>query len=150
MNGPPIRVAVVDDDRSVRNALRRLLTTTGFQAGTFESGSEFLESLFEEPPDCLILDLNMPGMTGRELMRRVLQQVPDLPVIFMTAVDNPEARAEFDILGATAYLPKPVEAHELIAAIGSALKIAHLDFDDIIQNPDLDQSPIDIPRQADS
>ena len=150
MNGPRIRVAIVDDDRSVRKAMHRLLTTAGFEAGAFESGQEFLASVLDWPPDCLILDLNMPGMTGRELLGRVLERVPDLPVIFMTAVENPEARVEFDILGAAAFLPKPVEAQDLIAAIGAAVKIADLDFDDLIRTPDLDQSPIENAVPAES
>ncbi len=150
MSIPPIRVAVVDDDRSVRKALRRLLNTAGFQAGVFESGQEFLDSVLDWPPDCVILDLNMPDMTGRELLAKVLERIPDLPVIFMTAVDNPESRTEFDILGAVAYLPKPVEAQDLIAAIGAALNMVDLDFDELIRNPELDQSPIETAAQPDS
>src|SRR5215831_16114729 len=104
-----IRVAVVDDDWSVRNAMRRLLTATDFDARVFASGREFLGAMRDWRPDCLIVDLKMPGMTGGELLGKVTERAPKLPVIFMTAFDKPELRAEYDSLGAAAYLLKPVE-----------------------------------------
>jgi FixJ family two-component response regulator len=150
MSASPIRIAVVDDDRSVRTALRRLLTATGFDAAVFASGREFLGLLREWEPDCLIIDLNMPGMTGRELVGRVLERIPDLPVIFMTAVDRPESRAEYDALGAIAYLTKPVEEHDLLSAIGAALKIVDRDLEAFVHRPELDQSPIAEPVASDT
>jgi FixJ family two-component response regulator len=127
-----IHVAVVDDDRSVRSAMHRLLTEAGLIAGVFASGREFLGTVREDPPDCLILDLNMPGMTGRELLGKVQERIPGLPVIFMTAVDDPESRAELHELGA-AYLAKPVEEHDLFGAIGAALKMVDSEFDEFIR-----------------
>jgi two-component system response regulator FixJ len=133
ISSPLIHVAVVDDDLSVGNGLRRLLTTIGFQAAVFKSGREFLRSLGGCRPDCLILDLNMPGMTGRELLQKVSEQIPNLPVIIVTAADNPEFRAEYDRLGATAYLLKPVQEKELVGAIGAALKIVDSKPDDLVR-----------------
>jgi len=142
MSDFPIRIAVVDDDRSVRNALRRLLRAAGFETAVFASGREFLGILREWEPDCLIIDLNMPGMTGRELVHKVLERIPALPVIFMTAVDKPESRAEFGALGAIAYLVKPVEEQDLLGAIGAALKIADNELEEFVRQPELDQSRI--------
>jgi FixJ family two-component response regulator len=143
MSAFAIRIAVVDDDRSVRNALRRLLRAAGFDAEVFASGREFLALLREWEPDCLIIDLNMPGMTGRELVHKVLERIPALPVIFMTAVDKPDSRAEYDALGAIAYLLKPVEEQDLFSAIGAALKIADTEFEDFVRKPELDQGLIE-------
>ena len=121
MNRIPIRVAVVDDDRSVCKALHRLLTVAGFHLATFGSGGEFLATIRLAMPDCLILDLNMPAMTGREVLETISERIPNLPVIILTATESPEARAVCDGLGVAAYLTKPVREDELVGAIFSAI-----------------------------
>jgi FixJ family two-component response regulator len=121
MKRSSIHVAIVDDDHSVCRGVLRLLTTVGFGAAAFTSAEEFLGSLNNGSPDCIIVDLNMPAMTGRELLQIVTEQMPDRPVIILTAVDSPELSVEYSGLGAAAYLLKPV-GQELVDAIDAALE----------------------------
>jgi FixJ family two-component response regulator len=118
MTDSPTRIAVVDDDLSVRNALQRLLTIAGFHARSFSSGPEFLGMMW--PSDCLVVDLKMPEMSGSELLRKVSERVPDLPVILITAADSPESRMECANSRAT-YLVKPFADIDLIEKIGSCV-----------------------------
>ena len=117
-----MRVAIVDDDSSVRNALRRLLTTSDFVADAFASGEEFLASLPETEPDCVVVDLKMPDVGGLDLLRALADHPAKLPVIIMTAFDTPKSRADSETLGAVAYLRKPFEERALFSAIEAAVK----------------------------
>jgi FixJ family two-component response regulator len=142
----PIYIAVVDDDRSVRTALHRLLTAAGFRTDVFASGGEFLASMHGRKPDSLIIDVNMPGMTGLDLLRRVLERIPDLPVILISAADNVP-----DIgLGSAACLQKPIGEEELFAAIGAALKLECSALDRLTCPLQLDQGPIETSRRLDT
>lgn len=120
-----MRVAIVDDDSSVRNALRRLLTTSDFVADAFASGQEFLAALPETAPDCVVVDLKMPEIGGLDLLRTLAQRSAKLPVIIMTAFDTPKSRSDCESLGAVAYLRKPFEEGALFSAIDSAVRISH-------------------------
>src|SRR6185503_15899224 len=81
-------VAVVDDEESVRRALTRLLRAANMDAEAFASGEAFLESLEKFRPDCVVLDLQMPGLTGRDVQRRLISMKINLPVILITAHDD--------------------------------------------------------------
>jgi FixJ family two-component response regulator len=118
------RIAVLDDDLSVRRALERLLRASDFDAAVFASGHEFFHSLEGHTPDCLILDLHMPGMNGIEVQRRLLQTGIRLPVVVITGHDEPQTRAQCLDAGAAAYLCKPLNDEELIAAIQGAIAAA--------------------------
>jgi FixJ family two-component response regulator len=116
------RVAVVDDDRSVRKALQRLLRASDLDADTFASAEDFLASLPQaNPPDCLVLDLQMPGTSGLDLQRQVARAGLQLPVVVITGHDEPGMQARCLAAGATAYLRKPLEAGALLAAIEAAI-----------------------------
>jgi FixJ family two-component response regulator len=117
-----MRVAIVDDDSSVRNAIRRLLTTSDFVADAFASGQEFLAALPETEPDCVVVDLKMPEVGGLDLLRMLAERSAKLPVIIMTAFDTPKSRADCESLGAVAYLRKPFEEGALFSAIDAAVK----------------------------
>ncbi len=119
MDGETPLVAVVDDEGSVRRAVVRLLRSANYQAEAFASSSVFLDSLAKRIPDCLILDLQMPGMTGLELQVRLLQLGCRVPVIVITAYDEAETRARCLAMGASRYFRKPVEGDELLDAIRS-------------------------------
>lgn len=120
-----MRVAIVDDDSSVRNALRRLLTTSDIVADAFASGQEFLAALPETEPDCVVVDLKMPEIGGLDLLRTLAERPAKLPVIIMTAFDTPKSRADSEMLGAVAYLRKPFEEGALLSAIDTAIKVSH-------------------------
>lgn len=121
MNDLRPRVAVVDDDLSVRKALERLLRATGFDAATFASAHEFFYSLEARRPDCLVLDLHMPGMNGLEVQRRLAQTGVRIPVIVITGHDEPQTRTQCLSAGATDYLCKPLDDEALLAAIQRAM-----------------------------
>ena len=121
-----LRVAVVDDDESVRRALKRLLRASNLEADIFASGQEFLNSLTAQRPDCLILDLHMPGMNGLEVQRVLARMSAHLPVVVITGHDEPQTRTQCLAAGAVAYLCKPLDDKTLLEAIGRAAGVTSL------------------------
>mgnify|MGYP003587747574 CR=1 FL=1 len=115
-------IAIVDDDASICKALSRLVRSARMDAETFGSAREFLEQGESHEPDCAIVDVQMPGMTGLELSARLAAGKSRIPVIFITAYDAPEARDAAAASGAMAYLTKPVNDQVLLDAIDLALK----------------------------
>jgi FixJ family two-component response regulator len=122
---PRVAIAVVDDDMSVRKALERLLRVTGFDVATFASGEEFYFSLESLRPDCLVLDLHMPGMSGLDVLRRLDQAGFQVPVIVISGDAEPQTRAQCLSAGATDYLRKPFDDEALLSAIQHAMAPAH-------------------------
>lgn len=121
-NGPIVPyVAIVDDEEPVRKALKRLLRASGLDAESFASGKDFLEAAALREPDCVLLDLHMPRMTGLQVLRAVQIGRRTLPIVIITAHDAPETREQCLAAGATAYLRKPLEEHELIDTITAAV-----------------------------
>jgi FixJ family two-component response regulator len=120
MTTPPTRIAVVDDDASVRKALARLLSASSFEIETYGSARDFLKSLGAGAPDCLVVDLHMPELTGFDLQRRLARAGIRIPTIVITAYNEPGLRERCQMAGATAFLPKPLDRSTLIGAINSA------------------------------
>ena len=119
------RIVVVDDDESVRKALQRLLRASDLDADTFASAQDFLASLPHAPlPDCLVLDLQMPGTSGLDLQRQLVRTGPLVPVVVITGHDEPGMQARCLAAGASAYPRKPLEAGALLAAIEAAINPA--------------------------
>jgi len=114
-------LAVVDDDADVRVALTRLVSSAGFAVETFASGAEFLRSIEDHEPDCVVLDLHMPDMSGFDVQGALADGHAAVPVVIITGHDTPEARARAIQLGAKVYLRKPVNDEALLAAIGTAI-----------------------------
>jgi len=124
MKGHPPVVAVVDDDADVLRALQRLLRSEGFNVLVYGSGGEFLKSVDENTPDCLVLDLHMPEMTGFDVLdalRALPKGSAPPPVVVLTGHDTPVGRALALAGGANAYLCKPADADVLIRAINDAM-----------------------------
>jgi FixJ family two-component response regulator len=115
-------VYVVDDDESIRRALKRLLRSVGHHAVTFESAEAFMDSAPEGGEGCLVLDIRLPGMTGLDLHEKLSASGMKYPVIFMTAHDNPQWRQRAKTAGAVAYLRKPFDEQLLLDAIGLACR----------------------------
>ena len=113
----PFTVYVVDDDESIRRALKRLLRSAGYHAVTFNSAEEFMEAASWREEGCLVLDIRLPGMTGLDLQEKLAASGAKYPVIFMTAHDNPQWRDRAKKAGAVAYLRKPFEEESLLDAI---------------------------------
>ena len=114
-------VAIVDDEEPVRKALKRLLRASGLDAESYASGKDFLEASALREPDCVLLDLHMPRMTGLQVLRALQAARRTLPIVIITAHDAPETREQCLAAGATAYLRKPLEEHELLDTITAAL-----------------------------
>jgi FixJ family two-component response regulator len=114
-------LSVVDDDESVRESLPDLLREFGFAARTFSSAEEFLSSGSGDEPDCLILDISMPGMSGPELHQELKRLGRDIPIIFITGQRDETIRARVFKQGASGFLLKPFSDADLLAAIKTAL-----------------------------
>lgn len=115
-------ISVVDDDESVRNSLKRLLMSMGFEVRTFSSGVEFLHQGSFNGHGCVIVDVRMPEMTGLDLQKRLSNSGVSLPLIFITAYEDPGARAQAMQAGALAFLQKPFSDPSLRDAICLALE----------------------------
>ena len=114
-------IAVVDDDRSVLKSLARMLRLAGYAVETFCSAGEFLAALPASPPQCLVLDVHMPEMSGLELQERLAAQDTCVPVIFMTAHDTPQTRERARHAGSFGLLMKPFANEALLQAIQEAI-----------------------------
>ena len=116
-----LRIAVIDDDESVRKALKRLLRAANLDADTFASGRDFIDSLAAQVPDCIVLDLHMPGMNGLEVQQQLGPRGGlRLPIVVITGHDEPQTRAQCLSAGAAAYLRKPLDDKALLDAIHRA------------------------------
>jgi FixJ family two-component response regulator len=115
-------VAVVDDDDSFLRAIGRLLRASGFEPAAYPSAEAFLADTAHAAPDCAVLDIHLGGMSGLDLCRRLVALGRAIPVIFVTAHDEPKIREEAERAGCAAYLRKPVPGKLLIQAITEAVK----------------------------
>jgi FixJ family two-component response regulator len=118
-------MAVIDDDASVRKALARLLRASGYEVEAFASGTEFLESIDKGIPDCLVLDMHMPSVTGLDVQAALLARDVHVPIIFITAYDDQGLRDRAMEQGAVAFLRKPLTEQSLLAVIETAVGSGH-------------------------
>ena len=114
------RIAIVDDDASVRKALARLLSASSFATETYGSARDFLASLRTGKPDCLVADLHMPELTGFDLQRQLARIGVRIPIIVITAYNEPGLRERCQSAGAAAFLLKPLNGSTLIGVINAA------------------------------
>ena len=114
-------IAVVDDEASVRVALGRLVRLAGFKFAAFASGEEFLSSLAERVPDCVILDVHMPRLSGLDVQLRLHEGNVALPIVFITASDDVALGRTALEAGAVRLLRKPFSNDDLLEAIDAAL-----------------------------
>jgi FixJ family two-component response regulator len=114
-------VAVVDDEAPVRVALGRLLRLADYEVVAFESGDDFLASLAQRVPDCALLDVNMPGRGGLQVQAQLCADHVAVPVVFITASDDPDIERRALEAGGLRVLHKPFGNDELLAAVRFAL-----------------------------
>jgi FixJ family two-component response regulator len=114
-------VSVVDDDASVRRSMLRVIQSFGFRAEAFESAEDFLASGRVEQPACLILDVRMPRMDGLELQRRLGEDTPRIPIVFLTAQASDEEERRALRAGSVALLRKPVSKDVLRGVLHAVL-----------------------------
>jgi two-component system, OmpR family, response regulator MprA len=126
-----MRILVVDDDRAVRESLRRSLQFNGYQVELAADGQQALDWLADQRPDAMVLDVMMPRLDGLEVARRLRSTGDDLPILVLTARDAVSDRVAGLDAGADDYLPKPFALEELLARLRALLRRA--------TPPDLDQ-----------
>jgi FixJ family two-component response regulator len=119
----PKLISIVDDDESIRRTTQLLIESFGFRAGVFESAEEVLKSDDLNRTSCLVVDVQMPGMDGLELQRRLAAMGSSIPIIFITAHDSKETRRRAIQAGAVAFLGKPFSDEQLLQTIHLALKV---------------------------
>jgi len=124
MRQPSLVVATVDDDRRVRESVRSVLESAGYEAVTFDSAETFLLAGALSRVSCVIADVRLPGMDGTELQRRIRRQQHQLPVIFITAHDDENVRQQALRDGALAFLVKPFDGGDLLELVARATNSA--------------------------
>ena len=117
-----MRILVVDDDRAVRESLRRSLQFNGYQVELAADGQQALDALADQRPDAMVLDVMMPRVDGLEVARRLRGTGDDLPILVLTARDAVSDRVAGLDAGADDYLPKPFALEELMARVRALLR----------------------------
>jgi FixJ family two-component response regulator len=130
-----VNVFVIDDDPSVRKALQRLFRSAGMIVETFASAEEFLEAGLA-PPDCLVLDVRLAGISGLQLQQRLTANEQDIPIVFISAHDDEVARERALQAGAEGFLLKPFEDHVLLSTLAQA--VARRDAHATLNHPSRD------------
>ena len=120
MAGKPL-VAIVDDDKSIRNGARDLLRAAGFSTATFKDAESFLASESRATAACLVADIRMPGMTGLELYEALVASGVHIPTVLITAHPEEVTQARAREAGITCYLSKPFAPDDLLTCVYEAL-----------------------------
>ena len=113
----PNLIALVDDDEAIREAMHDLLESVGIDSVAFESAEDFLVDSTRSAVTCIVLDINLPGMSGLDLQKILIDAMPTLPILFLTSVDDPHARERAMSCGAGGFLTKPVDSSQLLSGI---------------------------------
>ena len=121
MSDPECIVFVVDDDRLVRDSVADLLGSAGFAAQTFGSATEFIQAQRPDIPACLILDIELPDLSGLDLQAALAKAGPEVPIIFLTGHGDIRKSVRAMKAGAAEFLTKPFRAQELLDAVRQAL-----------------------------
>ena len=119
------RVCVVDDDPGVREAVENLLRSEGYEVETFASAQRFMARARMEPPACLILDVNLPGLSGLDLQQELVDAGIPIPIIFLTGHGSIPMSVRAMKAGAMEFLTKPFNADELMSAIQEGISGTH-------------------------
>lgn len=119
MTTPRRLITVVDDDHSMSRMLGRVITAAGFDVLCFSSAEEFLESERAGESACLILDYNLPGITGADLQLKLLQQGKNLPIVFISAEADEVTQRRLIKAGAVAFFSKPFRIDSLLTQVRS-------------------------------
>jgi len=114
-------VFIVDDDRSMCEALERLLGTVGLKAHIFGSAREFMSTKRPDVPSCLVLDVRLPGLSGLDLQRRLVDMDPPMPIVIITAYADIPMTVQAVKAGAVEFLTKPFRDQELLDAVQEAI-----------------------------
>jgi FixJ family two-component response regulator len=114
-------VFVVDDDEDIRAAMRSLLASVGLRVETFPTAQDFLESRRLDAPVCLVLDVQLPGLSGLDLQHELIQRGISIPIVFLSGHGDIPTSVQAIKAGAVEFLTKPVQDHQLLDAIRRAM-----------------------------
>jgi FixJ family two-component response regulator len=120
--GSDATIVIVDDDPSVRKGLERLIRSLGWETESFGSAQEFLASARIQAPSCLVLDLQLPGLSGLELQKQMTEAGVETPIVFLTGHGDIPASVKAMKAGAIEFLTKPVDEQDLLKAIQEAIE----------------------------
>jgi FixJ family two-component response regulator len=120
MRSPPL-ISIIDDDEAIREATKGLVRSLGYQAATFASAEEFLQSDSVGNTSCLITDVQMPGLSGIDLQWGLIARGIQMPTIFITAFPEERMRLRALTAGACGYLGKPFSEESLVSCLDKAL-----------------------------
>lgn len=121
MSEPQAIVFVVDDDESVREALGSLIRSAGLRVEAFSSAQEFLAQAHADAPSCLVLDVRLPGLSGLDLQRRMIERHADIPIVFITGHGDVPTTVSAMKAGAVEFLTKPLADSDVLEAIQHAI-----------------------------
>jgi FixJ family two-component response regulator len=130
-----IYIAVIDDDKSICQSVSRFLRAARFNPITYPSAEAFLADAKHPRFDCLVLDIQLEGMSGLDLSRRLSSVKDATPVIFITAHDEPEVRAQAEACGCAGYFPKTASGADVLTAIRRAIGLKDSDSEHKQENP---------------
>ena len=122
MTDADARVFVVDDDASIRESLKNLIRSVGLRIEAFASAQEFLRSKRPDVPGCLVLDVRLPGLSGLDLQKRMVDADMEIPIIFITGHGDIPMTVQAMKAGAVEFLTKPFRDQDLLDAIQHALE----------------------------
>ena len=125
-------ILIVDDEQTIRETVRGILEDENFAAKSAADGDSALESIADEPPDLVLLDIWMPGMDGLQALKKIKQDWPLLPVIMMSGHGNIETAVKATKLGAYDFIEKPLSYEQLILTIQNALKYKELQEENVL------------------
>jgi FixJ family two-component response regulator len=115
-------IAVVEDNASMRRSMQRLLAIEGFTVEAYESAEAYLDRRSTSNLDCLVLDIQLPKMSGLDLRQKLTAIAPDVPIVFVTAIEDNDVQRAAVQLGCAAYLRKPFQPEALVTAIADAIR----------------------------
>lgn len=144
------KILVIDDDVGIVNLMTNILTTRGYGVATAGSGREGLDAIERHRPDLVLLDVQMPGLNGFEVLTRIREQRADLPVIMVTAYGSEDVAADALRLGADDYLAKPIRIRNLCFRIQRTLEKAHLRTGQKRLNDQLRRTTIDLTERLET
>lgn len=125
----PVRILAIDDEPNIRNLIRHEFALEGFEVATAKDGEAGLKALSEQEFDLVLLDIRLPKMDGMELLVRIKDRVPSMPVIMITAYGDIKTAVESVKRGACNYITKPFRSHELLALVRQEIEGRHIPFD---------------------
>ncbi|MFC2071836.1 sigma-54-dependent transcriptional regulator [Chloroflexota bacterium] len=133
------RVLVVDDDKSIRNVVQRILEEVGYDVVTAANGQEALDKVSQLMPEAVVLDIKMPGMSGMEVLTQIAANRHDICVVMATAVYDAQTAVDAMKLGAYDYITKPFSRADLVLKVRRALEKRHLMLENECHRLDLEK-----------